>query len=104
MKLTAIAVTATAYLILSATPGMAAPGDSTIQSAIEKLVFTTLQESKASDPEGFASVCTLFAINSTRVINIFTSEPGMKKAEKALGASKANFKVGITLALKKACK
>jgi len=101
---------ATVLLIgLTGLTGLTAPAhaaqslDTSKQKAVAEIVVQALEQSLASDPEGFEDMCRLFVTSPKTVLNLFMAEKDIKDAIRMLGATKKDFRAGTNIALKKAC-
>ena len=106
MKVTRLAAASLAVLACAtiAAPAHAAqPHATDKQTAMVGLIYPIFKANKDSDPKGFKDVCTLYTINSKKVLDIFMAEQGMKDAAKSFGASKKDFRAAMNISIKRVC-
>lgn len=77
--------------------------DTSKRKAVAEIVVQALEQSLASDPEGFEDMCRLYVTSPKTVLNLFMGERDIKDAIGLLGATKKDFRSATNIALKKAC-
>jgi hypothetical protein len=90
---------------MCAVPAQAAQPQATgKQQLVAGVLYKQLAKSYASDPNGLEDLCDLFAINATSTTALFMSDSSDWKAlSKQLGVSMKDIRVGLRIAIKKAC-
>ena len=101
----AAASVAVVGLVMVAVPAQAAQPQATgKQQLVAGVLYKQLAKSYASDPNGLEDLCDLFAINATSTTALFMSDSSDWKAlSKQLGVSMKDIRVGLRIAIKKAC-